>query len=193
MLSELLYAVDLVVMSETIERLRNKFLKWKEAFESKGLTVHLETMKVMVSGSIALSGLSKSKVDPCMVCSLRVKANSALCVQCGKWLHGRCARLKRVNAKVSRNFACRICEGNIGEAVEQGEKFFDEVESVMEFTYLGDRMCVGGGCEAAVSARTKCGWVMFSLCSALLYARRFPLRLIGAVYKLFKASNTVCK
>ena len=33
-LSELLYADDLVLMSETIEGLRNKFLRWKEAFES---------------------------------------------------------------------------------------------------------------------------------------------------------------
>ena len=39
-------------MSETIEGLRNKFLKWKEAFESKGLMVNLEKTKVMVSGSI---------------------------------------------------------------------------------------------------------------------------------------------
>ena len=30
--SELLYDDDLVLMSETIEGLRNKFLKWKEAF-----------------------------------------------------------------------------------------------------------------------------------------------------------------
>ena len=31
---ELLYADDLVLMSETIKGLRNKFLEWKEAFES---------------------------------------------------------------------------------------------------------------------------------------------------------------
>ena len=40
-LSELLYSDDLVLMIETIEGLRNKFLKWKEAFESKGLKVNL--------------------------------------------------------------------------------------------------------------------------------------------------------
>ena len=34
-LSELLYADDFALMSETIEGLRNKFLTWKEAFESK--------------------------------------------------------------------------------------------------------------------------------------------------------------
>ena len=40
--SELLYADDLVLIGDTIEELWNKFLKWKEAFESKGLTVDLE-------------------------------------------------------------------------------------------------------------------------------------------------------
>ena len=40
-LSELLYADDLVLMSETIAGLRNKFLKWKEAFESNVLKVNL--------------------------------------------------------------------------------------------------------------------------------------------------------
>ena len=40
-LSELLYADDLVLISETIEGLRNKFLEWKEALESKGLKVNL--------------------------------------------------------------------------------------------------------------------------------------------------------
>ena len=33
-ISELLYADNLVLMSETIEGLMNKFIKWKEAFES---------------------------------------------------------------------------------------------------------------------------------------------------------------
>ena len=33
--SEIEYADDLVLMSETIEGLREKFWKWKEAFESK--------------------------------------------------------------------------------------------------------------------------------------------------------------
>ena len=47
-LSELLYADDLVLMSETIEGLRNKFFKWKEDFESKGLKVNLGKTKVMV-------------------------------------------------------------------------------------------------------------------------------------------------
>ena len=35
-LHELLYADVFVLMIETIEGLRNKFLKWNEAFENKG-------------------------------------------------------------------------------------------------------------------------------------------------------------
>ena len=53
----------------------------------------------MVSGSITMDGMSKSIVDPCGVCSLRVQANSALCLQCGKWIHGRRAEVKRITPK----------------------------------------------------------------------------------------------
>ena len=37
---------DLVLMSKSIE----KFLKWKEAFEIRGLKVNLKKTKIMVSG-----------------------------------------------------------------------------------------------------------------------------------------------
>ena len=63
-LSELLYADDLVLMSETIERLRGKFSKWKEAFESKALKVNLEKAKVMLSSGFTQVNLSKNKDDP---------------------------------------------------------------------------------------------------------------------------------
>ena len=87
---------------------------------------------------------------------LRVNANSVLCVLCGKCIHGRCARVKRVTPKCYGCFTCRNCDGNIGEAVKQEEKTCDEVETVREFTYLGDMVSAGGGCEAAVTARTTC-------------------------------------
>ena len=66
-LSELLYDLDL--MSEIIEGLRNKFLKWKEAFESKDLKVNLGETKIMVCDSITKDVMSKSKVDPFGICS----------------------------------------------------------------------------------------------------------------------------
>ena len=70
------------------------FSKWKEAFENKGVKVSLGKTKVMVG--ITQDGLPKGMIDSCLICSLRVKANSLLCVQCGKWIHGRCAGVKRV-------------------------------------------------------------------------------------------------
>ena len=66
-------------MSERIKGLRNKVSKWKEAFHSKAFKVNLEKTKVMISGSITTDGMSKSKVDPCGVSNMRVKANSVLC------------------------------------------------------------------------------------------------------------------
>ena len=47
--------------------------------------------KVMVSSHISKDGLSNSKIDPCGIRSVRVKANSVLHVQCGKWILSRCA------------------------------------------------------------------------------------------------------
>ena len=86
-----MYGDDLVFNSKTTKGLRNNLIKWKEALDSKGLKVNLGKTNVMVSGGITKDGMSNSKVDPCGICSLRVKVNSALCLQCGKRIHGRCA------------------------------------------------------------------------------------------------------
>ena len=82
----------------------------------------------MVGGSITNDGISKSNVDPCGVCSSRVNANSVLCLQRGRWIHGGCAGVKMV---------------------------------------------------------TRCGRVKFRECDELLYGRRFPLMLKGAVHKSY--------
>ena len=41
LLNEILFADDLLLMSKNMEDLREKFLKWKQAFESKELKVNL--------------------------------------------------------------------------------------------------------------------------------------------------------
>ena len=51
------------------------------------------------------------------------------------------------------------------------------------FSSLGDTVSACGGYEAAVIARTRCGWVKFRECSEWLYGNKFSLRLKGAVYK----------
>ena len=64
------------------------------------------------------------------------------------------------------------------------------METAWEFTYLGDRVSPGGGCEADVTLRKRCGWVLFrERGELLLHGRKFPLKLNGGVDELCKASN----
>ena len=88
-----------------------------------------------------------------------------MCAQCGEWIHDGC---EKGDHKISKKNNMQKCEGNIGEAVEQGEKSCDVVDTVWEFTYHGDSVSAGGGCEAAVTVRT-----------------RFPLKQKATVYKSF--------
>ena len=71
--NELLHADDLVLMSETMEDLKERFWNWKDALESKGLKVNIKKAKVMVSGS--KGELFKSRIDLYGVCGRRVMAN----------------------------------------------------------------------------------------------------------------------
>ena len=69
--------------------------------------------------------------------------------------------------------------------MDQKEKLSDEVETLSEYTYLGERVITDGGCEVAVTARIRCGWIKLRVCSELHHGRRFPLKLKGAVYKSY--------
>ena len=158
LMNKILFADDLVLMSESIENLIEKFLKWKEAFESKRLQVNLKKTKVMVSG---LKGeVLKSKVDPCVK---GFKANLMMCTKCGKWVHGRYAKTKRVTLILAKGFVCELCVDIKEGIVEPGEElsFFDQVDFVKSFCYLGDRLNASGGSEAVVTSRTKIEWIKF--------------------------------
>ena len=153
LMNKILYADDLVLMSKSIENLKEKFLKWKEAFESKELNVNLKKTKLIVSGWKELN----SKVDSCSKCGKRVMESSVMCTKCGKRVHGRCAKMKRVNSTLANGFVCKVCVYIKKEIVEPGEEllFFYQVEFVKSFCYLGDRLNASGESEAAVIARTR--------------------------------------
>ena len=55
-LSELLFSDSLVLMSDAIEGLTDEFLKWKEAFENKGLKVNFVKIKLIVCSGITQDG-----------------------------------------------------------------------------------------------------------------------------------------
>ena len=152
LISEMLYADDLVLTSESMEGLREKFWKWREAVESKGLKVNVGKTKVVVSG--AEGEVTVSKVDPSGICGKLVMENSVLCVKCRKWIHGRCMKVKRVTLRLGRDFVCGRCKKE-AEFMDSVEEVCEEVETVRGFCYLGDRVNAGGGCEAAVTARAR--------------------------------------
>ena len=109
-------------------------------------------------------------------------ANSVICVNCGKWVHGRCARMKRVTPSLAESFVCEKCKNISKGVVEPEEKLCDAVETVNGFCYLGDRLNASGGCEAAVTARARLGWVKFRECGELLHGKRFSLKIKGRIY-----------
>ena len=55
--------------------------------------------------------------------------------------------------------------------------------TVNEFCYLGDRINAGGGCEAAVTARARTGWVRFRKYGELLLGKKFPPKMKDKVYR----------
>ena len=87
-----------------------------------------------------------------------------------------------VTAEFPRKLAGRKSERNIGNAVEQEEKIYNEVETAREIAHLGDRLGAGGGWKAAIYVKTRCGWVRSRKIVELLYGR-LPLKLKGAVNK----------
>ena len=127
--------------------------------------------------------VSVSKVDPCGICGKHVMANSVLCVKCGRWIHGRCAKVKRVTPRLGRDFVCGRCKKQ-DDGLEPVKELCEVVETVVRgFCYLRDRVNASGGCKAAVTARTRIGWVKFKECRELLNSKRFSLKNKGMVYQ----------
>ena len=109
-------------------------------------------------------------------------ANSVLCTKCGNCVHGRCAKIKRVTARLAMHFVCLKCRGKMEGIVDSIEKSCDEVETVNGFCYLADRLNASCGCEAAVTAIIRIGWVRFRESRELLLGNKFPLKMKDEVY-----------
>ena len=84
-LSEQLYAGDLFLIIETTEKLRNKFRKWKEAFERKVLKMNLGKTKVIVSEGTKKDSLSESSFA--LWGQWLESRLIMICVQCGRFFH----------------------------------------------------------------------------------------------------------
>ena len=83
---------------------------------------------------------------------------------------------------MANSVLCSKRKGIMEGTMNSIERLCGEVETVNEFCYLGDRLNVSGGCEAAVTARVNIDWVRFRECGKLLLGNRFPLKMKGKVY-----------
>ena len=99
-LNEILYADDLVLMSESLDELREKFQRWRSALEDKGLKMNVGKTKMMVSGTEG--EIVVSKIDPCGICGKRIGSNAVCCTQCTKWIRERCTKMKQVTCSSAR-------------------------------------------------------------------------------------------
>ena len=88
----LMYADDLVLICETKEKARQRFVTWRNTLESKGLMVNISKTKVMRCARDGV--LKEAAVDPCSVCGKRVGVNSIHCTTYGCWVHGRCSGVR---------------------------------------------------------------------------------------------------
>ena len=96
-LHEILYVNDIVLIAEAMAELQEKLYTWESALKSKGLKVNQERTKVMVSkiGQVTIN--PSSKKDPCGICGKKTMVNTVLCLSCGNWIHGGCAKIKNGN------------------------------------------------------------------------------------------------
>ena len=74
---ELLYADDLVIVTESLEEGVEKLKNWKAGLQERGLNVNMAKTKCIVSG-IGLDKLKDSGKYPCSVCRQGVGANYLL-------------------------------------------------------------------------------------------------------------------
>ena len=91
--------------------------------------------------------------------------------------------MKRVTSTLAKDFVGEVSVDTKYGAVEPGEEtsFFDQVKFVKS-VYLRDRLNASGRSEAAVTARTRIGWIKFRECGELLCGRKFLLKMKGKIY-----------
>ena len=150
---EILYADDLVIVSESLDVLIQKLMVWKRELESKGLRVNMGKTKVLHS-SYGNNLRIKTGKWPCGVCQKGVGVNSIYCPGCKCWIH---------NVAQASNFGCKNCLGGdppaqLTDKVEVGD---DHLDMVNTFTYLGDVIGDKGGCADAITHRLRGAWKKF--------------------------------
>ena len=80
---------------------------------------------------------------------------------------------------MATRFDSSRCERKNKEIVDLIKKSYDEVRTMNEFWYLGNSLNATGGCEVAVTARARVGWVIFKKCWELFLGNTFSPKMKG--------------
>ena len=151
------------------------------------MKVNIGKTKWMISGNNG-SVKETSGRWPCAVCKKGVGRNSLQCTGCQKWVHSKCSGVKGSLSRFSVNFKCKVCMGNIQDAIHSSEsKVLDlgdgmSIEEVGSFCYLGDTISKQGGAGEAVTARVRSGWKKFKELAPFLTDKHTSMTVRGQVY-----------
>ena len=104
---------------------------------------------------------------------------SVLRTKCENWVHGRCAKIKRVTTRLTLHYVCPRYKGIMKRTVDSIKKLCGEVDTVNGFCYLKDRLISSRGYKMPVTATGRIGWARFREYGQLLHENRFSLRMKG--------------
>ena len=106
-----------------------------------------------------------------------------VCGKCGKWVHARNTDKKKLAVYLNKNFVCKKCISVVKNFRGPYDILCDGVETVSKFSYLGDRLNANGGCETAVTARKRIGWMKFRECREILKGGTLSIKMKERVDK----------
>ena len=137
---EIIYADNLVFMSNSTESIQKKFVSWKDLLQSKALKINNSKTKLMVS---CFKGqFPTSKINPCDEWK-KVTINTLSRMKCRKWIHGQCTKWKKVTSAMAEDFICKKCLKTRSEM--SVKRLNDDVETVEGFCYFGNAFIASGG------------------------------------------------
>ena len=154
---EMLFADDLVLTADSEDKVKDMFLKWRNALEKRGLKINVSKTKLLVSGDKIEN--EETGRYPCAVCRKGVGSSSIQCSKCTKWVHKRCSGMRTLTNMA--RFACRRCTNSSESGRSECRKLGigDEyIEKVDRFCYLGDMVSSGGDNTDAIRTRVKAVW-----------------------------------
>ena len=147
---EILYADDLMLLTESKKSLKKKRLVWKEQLNRKSMRLNAKKTKFMSSGK----NFGETKKDanwPCVICGKGVGSNFIHCISCNEWVHKRCSGVKSYLRIVCGISPCKMCaRGNHDNriAIDFGIDLGNEknLERVGKFCYLREVLNGNRGC-----------------------------------------------